>query len=83
MSVQRFRSFDEARRALRTRPGDPNLPRRIASLWKSVTEMTPLDIPRGVRKFRSIEEALEERKRWTSARIAKLAAQRQAVQPPD
>ena len=79
MAVQRFRSFDEARRALRTRPDDPELPRRIGSLWRLATQITPLQIPRGVRKFRSIEEAQQERRRWTSARIAALTSRRRKI----
>jgi len=54
MAVRRFRSFEEARQALWTEPGDPALPERMKRLGELAR---PVDRPRGVFRFRSIGEA--------------------------
>ena len=70
MPVQKFRTFDDASRALATATpgGVDSLEARIARLWSfSAALVTPLDF-RGVRKYRSIAEADEDRRRMTIAR---------------
>lgn len=76
MPVQRFRDLDEARRALWTHSRDPYLARRIRALWARASRLSPPMIPRGLRKFRSIEEANLEREEWVTARVRKIAARR-------
>ena len=76
MPVQRFRSFEEARRALWLAPGDPKLWARIRSLWDFAGRVAPCAIPRGVRKFRTLEEANQDRERWTQRRTRSLRATR-------
>jgi hypothetical protein len=76
MPVQRFRTFDDARRALWRNQGDPDLHRRIARLWMTSKRLAPLCIPRGLRKFRSIAEANREREQWVTDRVRALAAAR-------
>lgn len=77
MPVQRFESFEDARRALWLDAGDPRLGERIRRLWERSRRLAPpLGIPRGVRKFRSIEEANADRDALTRARVAALRAQR-------
>jgi hypothetical protein len=76
MPVQRFRTFDDARRALWCDQGDPDLHRRIARLWMTSKRLAPLCIPRGLRKFRSIAEANREREQWVTDRVRALAAAR-------
>lgn len=71
MPVTRFTSLDEARRALWR--GDPErLAARIRFVWGSSMRMTPRMIPRGLRKFRSIEEAQAERAAWVRRRVEAL-----------
>jgi len=71
MPVQKFRSFDEATRALAMQPADPDaLAARIASLWALSSALTPPLGLRGVRKYRSIEDANADRDRMTVARPA-------------
>lgn len=76
MPVQRFRDFDEARRALWTHSRDPDLARRIRALWARASRLSPPMIPRGLRKFRNIEEANLEREEWVAARVRRIAARR-------
>jgi hypothetical protein len=78
MPIQRFRTHDDARRALWCDSEDPELHRRIARLWATGVRLAPLRIPRGLRKFRSIEEANREREEWVTARVRALAATRSA-----
>jgi hypothetical protein len=72
MPVRRFRSHEEARRALWMDPGDPGLPGRIRRLWERSRKLAPLGIPRGLRKFRSIEEANAEREAWVRRRVRRI-----------
>jgi hypothetical protein len=76
MPVQRFRDFDQARRALWAEPGDPRLPGRIRALWHRAARLAAPAIPRGLRKFRCIDEATQERDAWVERRIAMLRADR-------
>jgi hypothetical protein len=46
---------------------DPALPRAIARVWDFAARICPLQFPRGVHKYRSIEEADAERERWEEA----------------
>ena len=69
MPVQKFRDFDDARRALWLPSGHKDLVRRIKGLWAFSSRLVPRQIPRGVRKFRSIEEANQEREEWVTRRI--------------
>lgn len=72
MPVERFRDLDAARRALWTAPGDQNLAARIRRLWTISSRLVPLGIPRGVRKFRRIEDANREREAWVARRVRAL-----------
>lgn len=76
MPVQRFRSHEDARRALWCDRDDPGLHRRIARLWATARRLMPPSIPRGLRKFRSIEEANREREQWVAERVRAVAAAR-------
>ena len=71
MPVQQFRTFADATRALVERGGpegqadEATLPARISALWAmSGALAAPLEF-RGVRKFRTIEEASADRDRMT------------------
>lgn len=64
MPVQKFRSLDEARRALWTRSDDPRLPGRARNLMAFSRCFAIVHAPPGVRKFRNMDEANAERKTW-------------------
>jgi hypothetical protein len=81
MPVYRFRTLEEARRALWLESGDPKLERVIRWVWGLAAEMAgPSGAPRGVRKFRTIEEANADRKRWEVERSRRLRATRTVPQ---
>jgi SH3-like domain-containing protein len=76
MPVARFSDLDAARRALWAARDDPNLPARIRRLWTISSRLVPLGIPRGVRKFRRIEDANRERDAWVERRVRALRRDR-------
>lgn len=88
MSLVRFTSLDEARLALLRRPGGERLAARIRSLWRFASRIVPGPAPRGVARFRSIEEANRAREVWVKRRAQVLRAagpersSRGAVRPP-
>jgi hypothetical protein len=76
MPVERFRDLDAARRALWVARDDPKLTARIRRLWSIASRLVPLGIPRGVRKFRRIEDANREREAWVERRVRGLRRER-------
>jgi hypothetical protein len=48
---------------------DPDLASRIRRLWAISSRLVPLGMPRGVRKFRNIEDANREREAWVERRV--------------
>jgi len=66
--VYRFRSFEDARRALWTDAKAPDLARRIRRLWAFSARLVSSRVPPGVRRFQSIEEAQRERATWRRSR---------------
>jgi hypothetical protein len=67
--VQKFRSFDEATRALATQAAEPDtIAARVAALWALSSALTPPLGFRGVKKYRSIEDANADHERMTVAR---------------
>lgn len=76
MTLQRFRDFEEARDALRVRTGDPRLGERIRRLWEFARRLAPGAAPRGLRRFRTIEEANLDRETWTIRRARTLRRER-------
>lgn len=64
MPVFRYRDPDEASRAGWLLPGDPAMVQRWEALW-ALSKLAPsCPSRRGVRKFRSIEEANQDREVW-------------------
>ncbi len=62
--VWKFRSHDEARRALWLEPDDPRIGAAIDTVLGFARLGPQVPPPRGVRKFRSIEEANADRELW-------------------
>lgn len=75
MPVERFRTFEDARRAGWLEPGDPKLARRMAWVFAWTTRMAREAPPRGVQRFRTIEAANEARERRIQQRVDTLRAE--------
>jgi hypothetical protein len=76
MPVDKFRTFDAARRALWVDAGDPALADRLRRHWAFALRLNRFPAPRGLRKFRTIQDANAEREAWLSARVARLRGER-------
>jgi hypothetical protein len=76
MPLQRFRDFDEARFALWGEREGTDLTTRIRSLWAFAARLAPGRAPRGLRKFRTFEEAERHREEWVAARVRDLRRSR-------
>ena len=63
MPVLRFRTFDEAARALWLDRDDPKLPHRIRTVWSRARRLAPAVIHRGLRRYRSVADAAIRRER--------------------
>lgn len=73
MPVYKFRTLDEMRRTQRLTPEDPRLPKVIRFVWELAWAAAGRYVqPRGLFKFRAIEEANAHREAWQSERIARL-----------
>jgi len=72
MPLRRFSDFDEPRRALWIERGDPELVPRIRRLWAVARRLAPGSAPRGIRKFRTPEEANRDRENWIQQRVRAL-----------
>jgi hypothetical protein len=70
MPVQRFRSIEDMPRP--TLAGEHDLAVRIAAIWRRAFLLCPPSFARGVRRFRSIEEANQDRERATAERMRRL-----------
>lgn len=77
MPVRKYRSIEEMNQRSEWLPaGHPGIVRRMRLLWRMTTAVAPLQFPRGVRKYRSIEEANADRDRWEHERIERIRAER-------
>ncbi len=76
MPIQRFNSTEDAREALWVRRDDPQLVPRIRSLWAFASRLAPGAAPRGLRRFRSCEDAQRDRDGWIMQRAHALRAAR-------
>lgn len=68
MGVTRFRTFQEAEEALWREPGDPATLRVVSGLLRFARRLGPSGAPRGVRKYRTVEDADRDRQAWEAAR---------------
>ena len=71
MPVQKFKTFEEAERALLNFQPDEAYFARVAELWEFANELDPISYPRGIFKFKTIEEANKHREEIERAHAAK------------
>lgn len=75
MPVQKFRTFEEAEKALITPYPDEDYFKRIVELLNFANKLNPISYPRGIFKFRTIEEANKHREEIERAHMLKKQAQ--------
>ncbi len=82
MPVFKYKSLDEMRRAQQMKSGDPRLLNVLRLVWTRSWILAGRFVPpRGVFKFRSIEEANAHRRAWEDQRIALLKKRHKSDQP--
>ena len=79
MRVRKFRSIEEMDKAQRDLWCEPEEEcfRRIARLWKRSAQINPRKFPKGVFKYRSLEEAQADRERLSTEHVRQLQEKRQ------
>ena len=82
MPVRKFRDLSEMEATLWYDRTDPALPRAIAGVWQFSARICPLQFPRGVHKYRSIDEANADRERWEEANFRAFHDRRRAKPSP-
>lgn len=70
MGVTRYRDISEMPAPPRARPEE--LAHRIRQAWARAAAMVGLEPPRGVQRFRTLEEAQNARSAETLARVTRL-----------
>ncbi len=71
MPVQKFKTFEEAERALINFKPDDAYIAGIADLWDFADKLNPIRYPRGIFKFKTIEEANKHREEVELAHLRK------------
>jgi hypothetical protein len=61
MPIQKFKSFEEAEKALWTFKPDSEYYKRIRAFYRLFSKLSKFSYPRGVYKFRDLEEAEEHK----------------------
>ena len=76
MPVFKYKTFEEADKALWTFHPDAEYYRQVAALWRFANKLSPIKYPQGVFKFSSIEEANKHRDEFESAYAKRKQAER-------
>lgn len=76
MPLKKYRSLEEMRDDLTRVPTGADLAARIDALWRRAWALAPRRYPKGVFKFRSIEEAQAHREQVTAENVARLRRER-------
>lgn len=71
MGIQRFRDISEVPTPQRVIDIEERA-RRIEAVWQQAHLRGPIDVPRGVQRFRNIEEANRARQSHTKGRMRRL-----------
>jgi hypothetical protein len=76
MPVQKFKTFEEAEKALWNFHPDEAYYARVAELWDFANKLNPISYPKGIFKFRTIEEANKHREELELAHAKKKQSER-------
>jgi len=76
MPVYKYKTFEEAEKALWNFNPDEQYFERVAELWEFADELCPISYPKGIFKFKTIEEANKHRQEIEIAFAKKLRAKR-------
>lgn len=78
MGIQKFKSFEDAERALWCFKPDAAYYKRVAELWEMANRLCPPNFPRGIFKYKTIEEANKDKEKWIMENALKKRAKKTA-----
>ena len=76
MPIYKYKTFEEAERALWNFNPDERYYDRVAELWEFANELNPIQYPRGIFKFKTFEEANKHRLEIEIAHARKVQEKR-------
>jgi len=76
MPLYKFKTFEEAERALWNFHPDEAYYKRVADLWDFASKLNPIKYPAGIFKFKTIEEANRHREEIERDHAKKLHRER-------
>jgi hypothetical protein len=79
MPVYKYKTFEEAEKALWNFHPDEAYFKRVATLWDFANKLAPIRYPHGIFKFKTIEEANKQREEWELAYAKQFQAKRKAT----
>ena len=71
MPIFKYKTFDEAEKALWNFSPDEVYYQRVAELWDFANKLFPITYPKGIFKFKNIEEANKHREELELAQALK------------
>jgi len=72
MPVYKYKTLEEAERALWNFHPNEAYFNQVAELWKFANQLCPITYPKGIFKYRSIEEANQQRDEWELAHAKRV-----------
>lgn len=79
MPVYKYKTFEEAERAFWNYNPDEAYFKRVAELWAFANQLSSIAYPRGIFKYRSIEEANKQREDWELNFARELISKRKVI----
>ena len=76
MPIYKYKTFEEAEKALWNFNPDEKYYEKLAELWEFANELNPINYPKGIFKFKSIEEANQHRNEIEISHARQLQAKR-------
>jgi hypothetical protein len=82
MPTFKYKTFEEAERAFWNFHPDESYFHKVSELWQFADKLCPISYPKGIFKFRSIEEANKQRNEWEMQHAKKIRSERNSsIQP--
>ena len=76
MPIYKYKTYEEAERALWNFHPDEAYFRKVAELWDFADKLSPITYPKGVFKYRNIEEANKHREALELSYAKKILSER-------
>ncbi|MCP5049851.1 MAG: hypothetical protein GY940_21965 [bacterium] len=75
MPIQKFKTLEEAEKTIVISEPDEAYFKRVARLWDFANKINPISYPKGLFKFKTIEEANKHREEIELAHVRKKQAE--------